>query len=109
MVQWKNDFINKLHSTVNLNFVFLSLLVYLLKNCSSHFFSNWKSAKSVLCSEELSSLSYKNQNKSLTLSFREGKFKFAVLRGLFIKPFFNWATFNFQSIAWSFAFAFEIK
>ena len=30
----------KLHSTANLNFLFLSLFVYLLKNCSSQFFSN---------------------------------------------------------------------
>jgi hypothetical protein len=69
----------KLHSTANLNFLFLSLFVYLLKNCSSQFFSNWKSAEPVFCSEELSCLPYKNQNKSLTLSFGEGKFKFAVL------------------------------
>ena len=56
-------------------FLFLSLLAYLLKNCSSQFFSNWKSAEPVFCSEELSFLPYKNQNKSLTLSFGEGKFK----------------------------------
>ena len=30
----------KLHSTANLNFLVLSLFVYLLKNCSSQFFSN---------------------------------------------------------------------
>ena len=48
----------------------------------------------VFCSEELSCLPYKNHNKSLTLSFREGKFKFAVLWGLFIKSFFHWATFT---------------
>ena len=79
----------KVHSTANLNFLFLSLFFYLLKNCFSQFFSNWKSAEPVFCSEELSCLPYKNQNKSLTLSFGEGKFKFAVLRGLFIKLFFN--------------------
>jgi hypothetical protein len=45
------------------------------KNCSSKFFSNWKSAEPVFCSEELSCLPYKNQNKSLTLSFGEGKKK----------------------------------
>ena len=77
------------HHTANLNFLFLSLFVYLLKNCSSQFFSNWKSAEPVFCSEELSCLPYKNQNKSLTLSFGEGKFKFAVLWGLFTKPFFH--------------------
>ena len=73
----------------------LSLIVYLfLKNCSSQFFSNWKSAEPVFCSEELSHLPYKNQNQNLTLSFGEGKFKFAVLWGLFIKSFFHWATFS---------------
>ena len=77
-----------------MNFLFLSLFVYLLKNCSSQFFCHWKSAKPVFYSEELSCLPYKNQNKSLTLSFREGKFKFAVLWGLFIKQFFHWAPFS---------------
>ena len=73
----------------------LSLIGYLfLKNCSSQFFSNWKSAEPVFCSEELSHLPYKNQNQNLTLSFGEGKFKFAVLWGLFIKSFFHWATFS---------------
>jgi hypothetical protein len=41
----------KLHSTANLNFCFLLLFVYLLKNCSSQFFSNCKSAELVFCSE----------------------------------------------------------
>jgi hypothetical protein len=85
----------KLYSTANLNFIFLSIFVYLVKNSSSQFFSNWKSTEPVFCSEELSCLPYKNQNKSLTLSFCEGKYKFAVLWGLFIKPFFHWATFTF--------------
>ena len=88
------DWVFRLGSTANLNFLFLSLFVYLLKNCSSQFFSNWKSAEPVFCCEELSCLPYKNQNKSLNLSFGEGKFKFAVLWGLFIKPFFHWVTFN---------------
>jgi hypothetical protein len=69
----------KPHSTANLNFLFLSLFVYLLKKSSSQIFSNWKSAKPVVWSEELSCLPYKNQNKGLTLSFWERKFKFAVL------------------------------
>jgi len=100
MGQWKNGFVKTPHHTANLNFLFLSLFVYLLKNCSSQFFSNWESAEPVFCSEELSCLPYKNQNKSLTLSFGEGKFKFAVLWGLFIKPFFHWATFTFHG--WNF-------
>ena len=37
----------KLHYTANLNFLFLSLFVYLLKNCYSQFFSKWKSAEPV--------------------------------------------------------------
>ena len=89
----EEQFIKKLHSTANLNFLFLSLFVYLLKNCSSQFFSNW-TAEPVFCSEELSCLPNKNQHKSLTLSFGEGKFKLAVLWGLFIKQFFHWATFK---------------
>ena len=68
-----------LHFTANLNFSFLSHFVYLLKNFSSQFFSNRESAEPVSCSEELSCLPFKNQNKSLTLSFGEGKFKIAVL------------------------------
>ena len=74
-------------------FFFCKLFVYLLKNCFSQFFSTWESAEPVFCCKELSCLPYKNQNKSLALSFGEGKFKFAVLWGLFIKPFFHWATF----------------
>ena len=67
----------KLHCTENLNFLYLSLFAYDSKNDSSQFFSSWKSsAESVFCSEELSCLPYKNQNKSLTLSFGEVKFKF---------------------------------
>ena len=48
----------------------------------------------VFCSGEMSCLPYKNPNKSSTPSFKEGKFKFAVSWGLFIKPFFHWATFT---------------
>ena len=152
-----------LHSTANLNCLFFSLFAYLWKNCSSQFFSDWKLAESVFCSEELScppfgwgtkvyvqnqsgpsngilhrfcltgvsaltsqdynpssvvyvskpvraiwwyllsefcallccSLSqYKISIKSLTLSFMEGKFKFNVLWGLFIKPVFPSDTFT---------------
>ena len=34
----------------NLNFFFLSLFVYLFKNCSSQFLSHWESAELVFCS-----------------------------------------------------------
>ena len=89
MTQWKNGFIRKLHSTANLNFLLLSLFVYLLNNSSSQFFSYWESAVPMF-----SSLPNKNQNKSMTLSSLKGKFKFDVLWGFFIKPFFHWATLN---------------
>ena len=39
----------KLHSAAILNFLLRSLFVYLLTNCSTQFFSNWKSAESVFC------------------------------------------------------------
>ena len=84
----------KLHFTANLNFLLLSLFVYLLDNSSSQFFSYWESAEPVFSSEELSCLPYKKQNKSMTLSFWKGKFNFSVLWGFFIKPFFLWATFS---------------
>ena len=54
-------------------FFFLTLFVYFLKNCSSQSFRNRKSAEPVFCSEELSCLPYKNQSRSLTLSFGEEK------------------------------------
>ena len=94
MAPWKNGFIKKLQSTANLNFLFLSVFVYLLKNCSSQFFSNLKSAEPVFCSQELSCLPSKNQNKGLTPSFGEGKFIYAALWDFLIKPFFHWATFT---------------
>ena len=45
----------------------------------SQFLTNWELAELVFCSEELSCLPYKNQNKSLSLSSLVGKFKYAVL------------------------------
>ena len=74
VAQWKNGCMKK--PTANLNFLFLLLFVYPLKNCSSQFFSNSKSAEPVFCSEELSCLPYKNQNKNPN---SQGKFKFAIL------------------------------
>ena len=58
-------------------------------------FSNWKSAKPVFCSEELGCFLYKKTKKN-QLSIWDGKFKFAVLWGLIIKPFFHWATFTWM-------------
>ena len=51
--------------------------VYIFNNCPSPFLSHWELAESVFCSEELSCLSYKNQN--LTLSSLAEKFKFVNL------------------------------
>jgi hypothetical protein len=59
----------KLHSTANLNFLVLSLFVYLLKNCSSQFFSNWESAEPVFCNEELSCLPYKKTKQKPNSQF----------------------------------------
>jgi hypothetical protein len=80
----------KLQSTANLNFLFLSLFVYLLKTVLLSFsvtrsqlsqcfaVRNW-----VVCLTKTKTKAY------LTLSFWEGKFKFAVLWCLSIKPFFQ--------------------
>ena len=43
----------KLHSIVNLKFLFISLFVHLLKNCSQCF-SSWNSAETLYCSKKLS-------------------------------------------------------
>ena len=44
----------------------------------SQFLSHWELAEPLFCSEKLSCLPYKNQNKSLTFSSLVEKFKFAV-------------------------------
>ena len=77
------------HHTANLKFLFLSLCVYLFKNCPFQFLSHWESADPVFCS----SLPCKNQNKSLTLSYLVGKFKFPVRWDHIHKCFFQRATF----------------
>ena len=67
LAQWKKRLRLILSILQNLNFLFMSLCVYFFKNCPSQFLSHWESAKPMFCSEELSFLSYRNQNKSLTL------------------------------------------
>ena len=94
VARWKVHLCMCSHHTANLNFLFLSLCVYLFKNCPSQFLSHWDSAEPVFCSEELGSLTYKNQNNSLILSYLVGKFKFAVCWDHINKLFFQWATFN---------------
>ena len=54
-------------------------------------------AFAVFCSEELGRLPWKNQNKSLTLSYLVGKFKFAVCWDHIQKRFFLRATFTWKS------------
>ena len=66
------------HHTANMNFIFMSLCVYLFKNFPSQFLSYWESAEPMFFSEELSSLPCKNQNKRLTLSYLVEKFKSCV-------------------------------
>jgi len=78
VARWKKRLCVCSHHTANLNFLFLSLCIYLFKNFPSQFFSHWKSAEPVFCSEDLSNLHCKNQNKSLPLSYLVGKFKFVV-------------------------------
>jgi len=87
--QWKNGFVKKTSPYSKFEFSFPVTLCLPFKELFFSVFSNWESAEPVFCSEELSCLPYKNQNKSLTLSFGEGKFKFAVLWGLFMKLFFH--------------------
>ena len=62
----------KSHHRANLNFLCLTLCAYLFKNCPSQLLSYWEVAQPVFCSEELSCLPYKNQNKSLNLSSLAG-------------------------------------
>ena len=69
VAQWKKPFCICSHHTANLNFLFLPLCVYLFNSCPSQFLSNLESAEPMFCSEELSSLPCKNQNKSLTLIY----------------------------------------
>ena len=76
----------KSHQRANLNFLFLTLCAYLFKNCPSQLLSYWEVAQPVFCSEELSCLPYKNQNKSLNLSSLAGKFKFAIYTQGFLPP-----------------------
>ena len=68
--------IDQVSPYLNLNFLFMSLCVYLFKKCPSQFLSNRELVEVVFCNKER--LPYKNQNQSLTLSSLVGKFKFAV-------------------------------
>ena len=72
VARWKKRLCICSHHAANLNFLFLSLCVYLFKNCPSQFLSHWESAEPVFCSDELIGLPCKNKNKSLTLSYLVG-------------------------------------
>ena len=88
---WKKLLCINSHHIANLNFLFLSLFVYLFKNCPFQFLSHWELDEPVFCSEELSCLHYKTQTKSVTLSLLPEKFKFALY---ILKCFFHQANFN---------------
>ena len=64
VARWKKLLCINSHHTANLNFLFLSLYVYLFKNYPSQFLSHWELAESVFFCEELSCLPYKNQTKA---------------------------------------------
>ena len=68
MLRWKKHFFIILKIHKNLNFLLLSLCVYLFKNCPSQFLSHWESSEPVFCDEELIFLPYKKHNKSLIFS-----------------------------------------
>ena len=76
-----------------LYFSFLSLCVNIFKDSPSQFLSHWELAEQVFCSEELSFLPYKNQNKSLTLSSLSGKIKICLMVRIYTKSFFHQPTF----------------
>ena len=72
------------HHKENLNFLFLSLCVYLFKKCPSQFLSHWQSAETVFCSKEFIFLPYKNQSKSVIFSSGQENSNFSVLWELYI-------------------------
>ena len=90
VAQWKNGFIKKPYLTVNMNFLFLSVFVYLLKNWSSQFFSSLKSAEPVFCNQKLSCLPSKNHDKS---QFSEGEIQICCI----VRSFYNAVFSNFVS------------
>ena len=57
---WKKLLCINSYHTANLNFLVLTLCIYLFRNCPSQFLSHWELAKPVFCNEELSCLPYKN-------------------------------------------------
>ena len=91
VAQWKNGVIKKTSQYSKFEFSF-SVTLYL--PFQELFFLVFQLLEVSWASEELSCLPYKNQNKSLTLSFGEGKIQVCYIVRSFIKPFFHWATFN---------------
>ena len=79
----------------NFDFFFLSHCVYLFQKGPSQFLSHWESAEPVCCSEELSFLPFKNQNKSLVFSsgLWAGKFRFQIfcwMLRIIVQHFYRW-------------------
>ena len=88
--QWKDDFIKK---------TFTLQQIWILFFCHSLLAVERTVLLSVLVtgsqlSQFFAARNWVLKNKSLTLSFGEGKFKFDVSWGLFIEPFFHWDTFT---------------
>ena len=78
VARWKKPLcINCQHKQIWI-FLFCDSCVYLFKNCPPQFLSHWELAEPLFCSEQLSCLPYKDQNKGPTLGSLIGKFKFAV-------------------------------
>ena len=63
VAQCKKLFCINSHHTAKLNFLFLSLFVYLFNKCFCQFLSHWELAKALVCSEELNCLHYKNKKQ----------------------------------------------
>ena len=74
--RWKKLLFINSHHTAILNFLFLSLCVYLFKKCPSQFLSHWELAGPVFCSEELSCLLYKKLKQNPRSSSLAEKYKF---------------------------------
>ena len=92
MAWWKKLLCINYHHTTNLNFIFLLPWVQLFKKCPSQFLIYWELAEPVFCSEELSCLPYKNQNKSLSVLLQ--KIQICCMVTIYTQSFFHQPTFN---------------
>ena len=100
MARWKKLLCINSHHIENVNFLFLSLFVYLFKYCPSQFLSRWESAEPMFCCEKLTLLPYKNQNKGLTLNswWENSNFAVCLQQNLILFPDFNFGLFLMEKI-----------